>query len=217
MTGDRRCGASESRRRVLADGWYSWTVPGFCALTDVVERWPRRLQLLMGRLGPLRALVLLVASTQYDVVAVTRSDRGWRSFLLLRALLGRRRKLVVLHFIDQPVRARGIGNRLDRAWRPVDRWATRRAMLAAQVLCGWEAGKYASAFGVARERFHFIPFAWRTRVTGAPRLGSSQELVIAAGRAFCDWPTLFAAARTWDHYLAAIEAFAHGEETASSL
>jgi len=185
--------------RVLADGWYSWVIPSFCPLTDITERWPRCVQEWLGRLGPLRALILFLASARYDVLAVIRGDRGWRSLLLMRALLGRRRKLVVLHFIDHPVRAGGIGNRVDRAWRPIDRWATRRAVLRAQVLSSWEREQYAEAFGVESERFCFIPFAWRMRAHGASLPTSSSEGVIAAGRAFCDWPTLFEAAssRPW--------------------
>ncbi|MEA2196505.1 MAG: hypothetical protein QOJ25_556 [Solirubrobacteraceae bacterium] len=186
------------RPRVLADGWYGWLVPGFRALYDIYEGWPARVQKWMLRFGALRAVVLFAASTRYDAVVTIRTDRGWRTLLLLRALLGRRRKLVALHFIDHPDRAAGMGRLVDRAWRPVDRWATRRAVLVAQVLSEWEVGRYATAFGVARERFSFIPFAWRMAAAGGPGpdLTAPRDLVIASGRAFCDWPTVFAAAQT---------------------
>jgi glycosyltransferase involved in cell wall biosynthesis len=189
---------SAPRPRVLADGWYGWLVPGFRALSDVYERWPARMQEWMLRFGALRAGVLFAVSTRYDAVVTIRTDRGWRSLLLLRALLGRRRKLVALHFIDHPDRPGGAGRLVDRVWRPIDRWATRRALLAAQVLSEWEVERYAADFGVERERFSFIPFAWRTPAAGAtaPDLNRPRDLVIASGRAFCDWPTLFAAART---------------------
>jgi glycosyltransferase involved in cell wall biosynthesis len=184
--------------KVLADGWYGWLVPGFRALYDIYERWPARVQDWMLRFGALRAVILFGASVRYDAVVTIRTDRGWRSLLVLRALLGRRRKLVALHFIDHPDRAGGMGRLVDRAWRPVDRWATRRAVLAAQVLSEWEVDRSAHAFGVERERFSFIPFAWRMTARGAPgpELGAPRDLVIASGRAFCDWPTLFAAARS---------------------
>ncbi|HWF34622.1 MAG TPA: hypothetical protein VG295_04610, partial [Solirubrobacteraceae bacterium] len=85
---------------MLADGWYGWLVTGFPALSDITARWPARVQGWLLRFGWLRALVLYAASTRYDAVLMIRTDRGWRSLLLLRALFGRRRKLVVLHFID---------------------------------------------------------------------------------------------------------------------
>ena len=182
------------RRSVLADGWYGSLIPSFRSLSEVTEAWPPRVQGWMSRLGALRGVVLFAASVRYDVVATIRTDPGWRSLLLLRALLGRRRKLLVLHFIDHPNRVGGLGAVVDRAWRPIDRWATRRAMLAAQVLSEWETERYASTFGLAPERFSFIPFAWRRTAAGASEPSSSGDLVIAAGRAFCDWPTLFAAA-----------------------
>jgi hypothetical protein len=183
-------------RRVLADGWYGWLVPGVRALSDVYEGWPQRVQEWMLRFGALRAVVLHAASIRYDAVLTIRTDRGWRSLLLLRALLGRRRKLVALHFIDHPDRGDKLGRLVDRAWRPVDRWATRRALLAAQVLSEWELEQYAGAFGIDPGRFSFIPFAWRMTPAGAPLpdLTAPRDLVIASGRAFCDWPTLFAAA-----------------------
>lgn len=183
-------------RRVLADGWYSWLIPTFRPLTDLLERWPAWVKALTWRSGPLRAALLLIASSRYETLVVIRADLGWRSVLLGRALFGRRRKLVVLHFIDLPRRTGGIGGLVDRAWRPVERWATRRAVRAAQVLCDWEGELYARRFEVERDRFRFIPFAWMTGGSREPRLPARERrLVVASGRAFCDWPTLFEAAR----------------------
>ena len=194
---------SAARRSVRADGWYGSLVPGFRALSEIIEGWPARVQGWTLRFGALRAVLVFAVSVRYDAVAIIRADRGWRSLLLLRALLGRRRKLVVLHFIDHPARAGIIAGRVDRAWRVIDRWATRRALLAAQVLSEWEVERYASAFGV--ERFYYIPYAWRMRAAGAAEpAASSGGLVIAAGRAFCDWPTLFAAAHAADWRLLVI-------------
>jgi glycosyltransferase involved in cell wall biosynthesis len=192
--------------RVLADGWYSWEIPGFRPLTDLIARWPKPLQALSWRVGPLRSALLFAASLRYDLVAVIRADRGWRSLLLLRALLGRRRKLVVLHFIDHPLRGSGIAAVFDRLWRGVDRWAVRRAVLRAQVLSPGERELYAGRFGVEVERFSYLPFAWRLRdddpLESAPQ--PERQLVLALGRALCDWPTLFAAARGSDWTLVVI-------------
>jgi glycosyltransferase involved in cell wall biosynthesis len=80
-------------------------------------------------------------------------------------------------------------------WRPIDRWATRRAVLAAHVLSRSEPARYAGAFGVEEGRFRFIPFAWRMQPVGAAFAGDPRLGVVSAGRADCDWPTLFEAAR----------------------
>jgi hypothetical protein len=180
---------------VLADGWYSWLTPSFRPLTDLTDGWPEPLKAALRRVGALRAVVLFAAGTRYAVTAVTRSDSGWRSLLLLRAVFGRRRKLVVLQFIDHPPRTSGLGALLDRMWRPVDRWATRRALLAAQVLSPGERRRYAARFGIEEERFRLIPFAWRLGDEGSAAPASTRSGVVSVGRAYCDWPTLFSAAR----------------------
>jgi hypothetical protein len=181
--------------RVLADGWYSWVVPGFHPLTAIVARWPRWIGSATLRHGPLRAVALALGGTRCDAIAVIRSDPGWRSLLLIRAVFGRRRKLVALHFIDHAPRPAGLGRAVDRAWRPVEVWATRRALAAAQVLSPAEVPLYAGRFGVPEERFRLLRFAWRMTPAGeAPPAARDGGPVVAAGRAHCDWPTLFAAA-----------------------
>jgi glycosyltransferase involved in cell wall biosynthesis len=190
---------------VLADGWFSWLIPSFRPFTDLVERWPGWLRALTWRSGPFRALLLLLAATRYDTLVVMPGSLGWRSVLLGRALFGRSRKLVVTQFIDLPARSDGIGGLLDTVWRPVQRWAIRRAMRSAQVMSEWEVALYALRFGVEPERFRFIPFAWCTATETAESLPvAERHLVLAAGRAFCDWPTLFEAARERDWELTVV-------------
>jgi hypothetical protein len=181
--------------RVLADGWYSWVVPEFVPLTDLVARWPRRARAAVLGVGALRGAALFLASTGYDRVAVIRADPGWRSLLLLRGLFGRRRKLVALHYIDHAPRASGRGRLIDPAWQPVERWAVRRAMCVGQVLSPGELGPYTERFAVESGRFVLVPFAWRISPVGSPApRAEARHGVVAAGRANCDWPTLFAAA-----------------------
>jgi len=193
----KRSGSS-SPHRVLANGVYEPFISGFRQLSDAIESWPAPLRRLVLAVGPVRALILTAMSTRYAVVVVFRTGEGWRSLLLLRALLGRDRKLVVLHFIDHPARATGPGALVDRIWRPIDRWATRRALLRAQVLSVRERTLYAATFGVQEARFCVIPYAWRMTDT-PPTPASARDLVLAAGRALCDWPAVFAAAErgTW--------------------
>lgn len=165
------------RRPAIADGWYAELIDALPRAEEVLgRRLPRR--------GPLRGASLALLSARADRIALIRHDPGWRSLLALRALLGRRRKLVALHFIEpRPVRGlRGRG----------DRWATRRALAVAHVLTEREGEACARRYDLPRERFAHVPFALRsaTELPAGARSG-----VVAAGRAECDWETLFAAAR----------------------
>lgn len=198
------------RTEVLADGWYSWLGTGesgtsagesgaqpWVALTSVIgSRLPAALADRLLATGWLRGLTLGLLSARYGAVAMIRYDRGWRTLLLVRALLGRRRKLVVFQFFDHP--PAGSGGRL---WRRLDRWALRRSLAVAQVLTAAELEAYPAQFGIPAERFRLIRFAARTlpRDSPPPRHRENGP-VVAAGRAHCDWPTLFAAAggRGWD-------------------
>jgi hypothetical protein len=137
--------------------------------------------------GALRGVRLFVASVRADAIGVVRTGAGWRSLLLLRALFGRRRKLVAIQFIVHP----GQGGTWDR----IDRWAVRRALLAGPVLTRAEQSECAARYGLPAERFPFV--AWPRRRTHATELPPPPEtpLALSTGRAFCDWPTLFAAAR----------------------
>jgi glycosyltransferase involved in cell wall biosynthesis len=187
---------------VLADGWYSWLLPEPRSLAEVIEHWPLRVRKLIWRFGPFRALALRLAGRRYDVIATIRADAAWRSLLLLSALAPGSPKLVALQFIEHPPRPTGVGRLADVAWRPVERWAARRAVLRAQVLSPWEAELYSQRYRAEPGRFWFIPFAWRRAPGDAAqtfKAASERAGVIAAGRTLCDWETLFAAAHreTW--------------------
>lgn len=169
------------RRPAIADGWYAELIGALPRPEDVVSD---RLARLLPRRGPLRGAVLALLSTRADRVALIRHDPGWRSLLALRALFGRRRKLVALHFIE-PRPVRGLRGRADR-------WATRRALACGHVLTAAERDAQARRYGLPAERFAHVPFALR-RADALPP--ADREGVLAAGRAECDWETLFAAAR----------------------
>ena len=170
-----------ARRPAIADGWYSELIDGLPGLEDVVPRWAARW---LPRRGPLRGALLALLSVRAERVALIRHDPGWRSLLALRALFGRRRKLVALHFIE-PRPLRGLRGRADR-------WATRRALAAGHVLTAAEREAYARRYDVPRDRFVHVPFALRSATALPP---AADDGVIAAGRAECDWETLSAAAR----------------------
>src|SRR5947209_4102746 len=113
---------------------YAWLLPGVASFGTWLQARPAPVRALALRFGPARGVLLFLASLGYDRVGVVRTDPGWRALLLLRALLGRRRKLVVLQFIRHPVPG--------RVWPRIDRWAVRRAMADGHVLTPWERDEY---------------------------------------------------------------------------
>jgi hypothetical protein len=113
---------------------------------------------------------------------------------VLSALTARRR-LVAIHFIDHPPPAGRVRRALHRLGRPLDRAATRRALLVGHVLTAPERDAVAQRFGLEAERVRVVPFALRRHEEDVLPPAAAEPLVVAAGRAHCDWPTLFAAAR----------------------
>jgi len=192
--------SSSRAPRILGDGWYSWIGSRFVPLTDVVSGLPGPLQRLVLGVGALRGCALALASVRFGAVAVIRYDPGWRSLLLLRAVCGRRRKLVVLQFIDHPPSPRGLRRIGDLVWAPIDRWSIRRAMKVGHVLSRAELIEYPRRFGVEAERFRLIPWLLRRTPRDGQPPAPADGPVLAAGRAHCDWHTLLAAAarRNWD-------------------
>jgi hypothetical protein len=141
--------------RVAGDGWYAQLLEG----VEPVHS---------GATGWRRGVALFAASVRAERLLVTRNDPGWRTLLLLRALLGRRPKLVVAHWIEHP------GGRA-----PLERWAARRAVARAQLLTSFEQ----APGGV------LIPYARRrSRADTLPPLGDGP--VWSGGRAHTDWETL---------------------------
>lgn len=170
-----------TRRPAIGDGWYAALLP---RLPGLEETWAGRLPVWLRRSGPLRGVLLALLSIRSERVVLIRHDPGWRMLLGLRAVFGRRRKLVVLHFIE-PRSLRGLRGALDR-------WATRRALLVGQALTTAEREALAQRYELPRNRFAHVPFALRRSDEPAPR--GERDLVVAAGRAECDWPTLLTAA-----------------------
>ncbi len=188
---------------VLVDGWYSWVAtpdsehPWSTFTTVLQAHLPDRLYRAVLGHGALRGLALALASSRYDAVAMNRYDPGWRTLLAARALFGRRRKLVVFQFFDHPTPRTFVA----LSWRSLERWALRRSLASAQVLTPAELEVYPERLTIAPERFHLIRFAARTHARTVPPPAPREDgPVVAAGRAHCDWETLFAAAggRGWD-------------------
>jgi hypothetical protein len=181
---------------VIADGpAYLSGLSGVRTFADWLARLPAPLARAADRVGALRGVLLFVASVRHETVAVIRTGPGWRSLLLLRALLGRRRKLVVLHFLVHPEPEGGLPRALYRLWDPIDRLAIRRATREGQVLTAWEREDYAERYRLSQDRFRLVPWPWRRTAGDSLPEPPREPLVLSSGRALCDWPTLFAAAR----------------------
>jgi glycosyltransferase involved in cell wall biosynthesis len=181
------------RREPLVDGSYLWLIPDVRTFGDRVARLPAPLRSLVERSGWLRGLLLFAGSLRRDTVVI-RTGPGWRTLLLLRALLGRRRKLVVLHFLVHPPPDRPVARLARHAWDRIDRFAIRRAMREGQVLTSWEREEYAQRYGIPVDRFRVVPWPWRRTPADELPPAPGAPLVLSSGRALCDWPTLFAAA-----------------------
>jgi glycosyltransferase involved in cell wall biosynthesis len=177
-------------RPPLVDGYYG----PYLAFTDFAEllgRAPALVRRAAG-VGALRGVLLFLASLGRPAVVVVRLDRGWRSLLLLRAAFGRRPKLVALQFLRLPPPERGWRRVFELLWRRVERWALPRALRTGCVLTRWEAEEYAAYYGI--DRFEHVPWPWRDEPQTPPPDYEESGAVVAAGRAFCDWETLSAAA-----------------------
>ena len=179
----------------VGDGWYgilegALTLPEALRGTRGLRRLPPRLLRRLMDFSPTRGVLLFAVSVGHPVVGVAREDPGWGTLLLLRALLGRKRKLVVFQHIVHPRR-----HPLRRFLRAYDRWAIRRALLRGHALTRADLDALPTHYGLPRERFVYVP--WPLAIEPPPELPPTpgQPLVVSAGRAYCDWPTVFAAAR----------------------
>jgi glycosyltransferase involved in cell wall biosynthesis len=183
------------RTAPVGDGWYG-ILEGTLTLPEAIERSPvlRRLpapmlRLLMAR-STTRGALLFAVSVRHPTIGMARQDPGWGTLLLLRAVLGRRRKLVVFQHILHPRR-----HPLRRLLRAYDRWAIRRTLLRGHALSRADQENLPRHYGLSPERFVYVP--WPLAMDPPEQLPppASEPLVLSAGRAYCDWPTLFAAAR----------------------
>jgi glycosyltransferase involved in cell wall biosynthesis len=179
----------------VADGWYS-LLPGVLAAQRAfralpgLRRLPRRVVDGLATWPPTRGVLLFLASVRAPVIGVTREDPGWAMVLALRALFGRHRKLVVFQFIVHP--RRHPLRRLLFAW---DRWAIRRAMLRGHALTRTDQHALAERYDRPIGDFPFVPWPLAMEAPDDLPPAPGEPLVLSAGRAYCDWPTLFAAAR----------------------
>jgi glycosyltransferase involved in cell wall biosynthesis len=187
-------GSALDESAILAADWYAERIgPPFVGLSAALtERFPGWLVRLASRVGPLRGLLMFALARRARAVAVVHRDRGAATLLVLAASArGRSAPVVVLEFIPRYVSSLGP---LFRLWSAgVLRPALRRGAARLHVLSARELDRYSAEFGLERSRFARVEWPLSSGVAEPPT--GPRSGVLASGRAWCDWPTLFAAAR----------------------
>ena len=185
--------------RVLAPDWHAAEIGGPCVSIEraLAAHHGRLLLRAAALFGPLRGFLIYRLSSGFDRVGLVQKSPGAATFAALEAWLGRRRdRLVLLTFLPRELPERLLRRLVFRAWAAlIERPAVRRSMRVAHVLTAAERKRYAELYGLPEERFRVIPWAFSRRGDPAGHDVSERVGVVSSGRAYCDWETLFAAAR----------------------
>lgn len=187
---------SSARPRLLVDFWYAAELESIATPFSRVSR----SGLLRKLLGPVSALSILRSADSFDYVVPNWYDWG-RLVVVLNALLPRPRRVMLFEVIDYSVVSRDDWKgRLYRLFvRAVLGPAMRRTLTFMHVMTEYERARFVRLYGLDREVVQVIPWpllGW-TQASGSAssRPGRDGDYVFSSGRASCDWPTLFAAAR----------------------
>jgi len=183
---------------VLVPSWYAEMLgEGFEATDRAIEgNSPRWLVELARRVPAIRGILAFHRARDRPGSAVILGDPGTATVLFLEAWARRRRAVVVLELIPRRPDRR-IRRALHRAWsRTLLAPAIRRAMTAGHILSEGERDAYAEELAVPPARLVTIPWARSSGVAEREADGAPPRAgVLASGRAWTDWETLFAAAR----------------------
>ena len=192
--------------RVLADTWYAslFLDVGDQFAKVIREKYPAWLNRVADRSRIVRGLLLFWIGRHYELIVTSNGQRGSEALLVLQAWLGSKKpKVIVLEFIRQERSSYPLFIRIfyDLYFTFIRKPAVQRAMKAGQVLTAWERVYYAEVYGISIERFRLIPWYRKLEGDNLPSLHSKSPcMVLASGRAACDWETLFKAAenRGWE-------------------
>lgn len=191
-----RSSDSRARPRLLVDFWYA------SELKDIATPFQRRQRSgLLGKLiQPLSALSILRGAGSFDYVAPNWYEWG-RLVVVLNALLPRPRPVMLFEVIDYSVVSRNDW----KGWlyrlfvRTALGPAMRRTVTFIHVMTEYEHTSFARLYGLDDDVIHVIPWPLLGWVKAADSALQSpapgRDYVFSSGRASCDWPTLFAAAR----------------------
>lgn len=199
--------ASHVTPSLLIDSWYAAAIADghrcdmgppqrVAGLDRTLETCFPRLARLASRWPPLRGLLWYLASRNMQRVVCPFASPGLLSFLLLESLVRRQSARVVLVEFLRPCPV-GFKSRIKEALHArICRWLLARSVCAIQVMTDWEGQHYAAKYGLPVSLFTTIPFPMILNPSTLPALPDlPSTVVMASGRAACDWPTLFDAAR----------------------
>ncbi len=194
---------------VVADSQYAAWLAGRVELEPLEESLARRrfgLGALARRGGVLggfvRGVFMAYRGRNATALVVCDHQPGAATVLFCEAWLRRRRRVVLIELLRGPRPRRAWARSLYGAWSAlVRRPALRRAVSVAHVLTREEIGRYSELYGLDASRIAFVPWPWRQfREPHAlePRASAQvgEATVLSSGRAYCDWATLLAAARS---------------------
>jgi len=204
-------GTRSTGGRVLASDWYAAMLgDGFTPLGAALDgAFPRWLARLAREVPPLRGLLAFLLAADFRGAALIRAEPGLTTLLVLEAVIRRRRATVILELIARRPERR-VRRAVYRTWsRLVVHPAMRHAVAGAQVLTRAERARYADGIGIEAARLRFIPWAFMPWAgPNTPNAAPGERAgVLASGRPWCDWETLFAAAEGRDWPLTVV----HGE------
>lgn len=206
--------SATSPPRVLVDSWYAERLGVGDALeAQLRAELPAVLIRAAERSPILRAFLFAWVGRNYDAVVTIRGQPGTLTLLALEALLRRgQRRVVLLEVISRQTPERPSRRLVWTLWsRLVVGPLMRNGMRRGQVLTAWEADEIAERYRLPRDRLVHVPWPWRRDDTPLEPLGPGRR-VLATGRAYCDWPTLFAASERRDWALTVVCSWADEAE-----
>lgn len=195
--------AAESGARILVDDWYAEALAPYGATSlkeAIAERFPSGPFAPGSRLArKARGLLWFIVARDAERVICNFSAPGLALFLFLQVLARRRSCQVYLVEFLRPKRPGARAWLIDTVHDAIFRWLLPRTLSGAQVATPWEGRVYAEQYGVPESRFRYIPRSMVRQPSKLPDEPMVTTGVFSSGRAACDWPTLFAAAKgtTW--------------------
>lgn len=200
---------------MLASDWYAEMVGAPLEPLDraLAEAYPAPLLAAATRLPALRGLLAFHHARTARGLALIAAEPGTMTLLLCEAWLRRRRAVVLLELIERRPRRR-LRRLAYRAWNVAVLGPTmRRALAGAQVLTAEEQRHRAAELGPGIAPVRLI--GWARSSGSAPEpTPRARAGVLASGRAWCDWETLFTAARGADWPLTVVCGAADRERVA---
>ena len=192
---------------LVIDSWYAGAIadghrqdPAYryrvAGLDQAMERRFPHLARLAPRSRMLRGVLWYLVSRHAQRVVCLFASRGLLSFLFLEVLFGTGVPRVVLVEFLRP-RPVGPAARFKEALHTrLCKWLFPSTVTGIQVMTSWEGLHYAKKYRLPNSLFTTIPFPMMLNPSALPAMPAvHSDVVMASGRAACDWTTLFEAAR----------------------